>query len=481
MGFWNSVLSRFGLTRVNNQIRYDPVGGVAVSDVDYHPSTKHDFYADYGWKNALSFEDFYRVYRRNDIARGAIKLLRSKTYQDYPTLIENNDVEDTPQEVAIQEQFEDIHFWPLFADTDERAMVGGYAFLLLRIGDGRPFDQPVSSLSSFGGIKAIVEVIPVWRDQLSIQAYNNDLSSVDYGKASMYRFDEQGLDAEGGSTLPRSFNVHPDRLLIVSENRTMESRSLLEAPFNTASDTDKTTGAGAEGFWRNSKAAPILGADPNMDAEDLKAEYNVQSNTDLVKHLKKEFARYYSSIDSTFFFAGGKPYWHNIQLGDPQYYYFNLLSRFATGIGIPVKILMGSESGERSSSLDAKNFANRITSRRNDVVSPILREFIKKLKRWGCISDVRWQVRWKDITVQTELEMAQEARLMGQVNEKHPSYEMVFSRNEIRAARGLPPIDDKTENIAEFEIKPGKSGVSDDGGDDNFDRDQDREQNLTDE
>ncbi len=126
----------------------------------YFPEVKHNHYRDFGWPENLTFQQFYAMYNRNGLAKGAVERTVLKTWQDAPEIWETAKAKESTLEADIRQRFDDLRVWQVLAEADRRAMVGGYAGVILRFRDDRGFREPVDTVP--GGLDGIAEVIPAW-------------------------------------------------------------------------------------------------------------------------------------------------------------------------------------------------------------------------------------------------------------------------------------------------------------------------------
>ncbi len=235
-------------------------------------NVKHDYYKDFGWPETLSFDQLYRMYLRNGVATAGVDKTALKTWQDAPFLLEqerdgseSGPQKETTLEREIRKKFSSLRLWAKLTDADRMAMVGGYSGVILRLRDGNAFDQSVDSVP--GGLDGLYKLDPVWKGQLTVAEYDTDPRSETYGEPVMYQFNEAALS--GDQKQNRQLRIHPDRVLIWSDDGSIYGRSILEPGFNDLVDMDKVKGAGGEGFWKNAKSAPVLEVDKEAKIADM--------------------------------------------------------------------------------------------------------------------------------------------------------------------------------------------------------------------
>jgi len=348
---------------------------------------KHDFYRDFGFKNHLTFYDFFRMSERNGLACGAIKQTLLTTWQDYPAICENEDAEETATEEVLRRHFEKIRLWQKIADVDRRSMVGSYAALILRVADNKKFNEPLETVHS--GLTALVEVIPAWEGQLTISSWEDDETQEDYGHPRMFNFNESNV-VEGGTQLNnRSFEVHPSRVIIWSNNGTVNGQSELQAGFNDLVTMEKIVGAGGEGFWKNATGRPVLEMDKDIQIEHLARGMGVPIE-EVPDKIEDQVADYTRGFDETLLLQGMTAKNLAVNMISPEHAFNVALQCFCASWPIPAKRLTGSQTGERASSEDNDSWRQTNNSRRTNIAVPSIMTFIDRLVEYGMLPENDW-------------------------------------------------------------------------------------------
>ena len=402
---------------------------------------KHDHGRDFGWPTHLTFGHFYGMYTRNGIARAAVSKIKAKTWQSHPYLLEPQKEGEVHQETRLENQirqrFTELRLWQMLAEADARAMVGKYGAAILRFADSKPFSEPVDRVP--GGLMGLVEVIPAWEEQLEISEWDTNEQSPSYGQPLMYQFNE---GAVGNREQPRQFKVHPDRIVIWSEDGTVHGRSILEPGYNDLLTMEKVSGAGGEGFWKNAKSAPVLTIDREAQLQDLAVMLGVDDIADIPKEMDRAVENWNKGFDKSLLMQGIDAKALGITLPQPEEFYSIALQSFSGSVQIPLKILVGSQTGERASTEDSNEFNQTCQSRRQNETIPNIMALVRKLENAQIIPDLDWALDWDDLTESSMAEKIERADKMASVNQKMPmTAEAVFSPDEIRDVVGLEPID----------------------------------------
>lgn len=419
---------------------------------------KHDHYKDFGYPEQVTFDQLFRVYHRNGIARAGVDKTVGKTWESNPWLLERprddgDDTAETPLERDVRERFADLRVWQHLAEADRRGLVGAYGGLILRVADSKAFDQPVERVT--GGLLGLVEVIPAWEGQLTVSQWDMDQTSETYGQPAMFQFNEASVGKDRQQ--PRSFNVHPDRVIVWSRDGTVHGRPFLEPGYNALLDIEKIIGAGGEGFWKNAKSAPVLEVDKEANLEAMARAMGVPA-TEILDKMNEQVSDWQQGFDQLLMLQGMQSKTLQVTLPSPEHFFAIALQSFAASVGIPLKILVGSQTGERASTEDANEWARTTMSRRTNQTIPNIMLVINRLEQFGIIPEREWALDWGDLTESSLNEKIARADKMADVNQKmRDTGEIIFLPEEIRAVVDLEPLPDADKY--RDEPGPAESGV----------------------
>lgn len=411
----------------------------------YGLSTKHDYGRDYGWPAELCFQNFYRLYSRSGLAAAAVDKTIGKTWATMPAIWESEEPAESPAEEAIRKHFTKRKIWRAFMDADRRSMVGEYAGAIILLRDGMPLSQPVVRVRK--GIENVVGIIPAWQGQLTPIEWDNVQTSETYGDPLFYQFDEQAV-GNPQNVGKSQIRIHRDRVLIWSDDGTLNCRSALEPGYNDVSDAEKIKGAGAEGFWKSSRGAPIIEAPQGISPEDIRRGMGAASVEDVKDQLNDKVEAFQSGFDNALMLGGFQAKPLTITLPQPKEFWESAVQSFASSMQIPFKELIGNVTGERASTEDAKGWAETNMSRRENRVMPILQDFIDRLVAWGVLEAKDWTIGWTSLLEASPDDKLDRAAKMSQINQQAGT-ELVFLPDEIREEAGYK-VADEVEGFAEF-------------------------------
>jgi hypothetical protein len=281
-------------------------------------------------------------------------------------------------------------------------------------------------------------LIPAWAGQLTVAEWDTDEPSDAYGQPKMFQFSEAAVDIDRRQQ-PRQFNVHPDRVLVWSKDGTVHCRSILEPGYNDLMTMEKVSGAGGEGFWKNAKSAPVLEIDKEIDIETMAKAMGVPP-AELADKMNAQVEDYQKGFDKLLMIQGMQAKTLGITLPSPEHFFAIALQSFAASVMIPLKILVGTQTGERASTEDAAEWAQTNMSRRTNQAIPNMMEMVGRLERFGVLPEKDWHIDWTDLTESSMGEKIDRASKMADVNQKTGPAEWVFTPEEIRAAVDLEPL-----------------------------------------
>lgn len=404
----------------------------------FFTEAKHNHYRDFGFPDDVSFDLAYSMYRRNGIANAAIDKTVLKVWEDNPSLFEEEEAHpETELERSIRQRFDSLRLWQKISEADRRSMVGAYSGVILRLADSKAFSDPVDRVP--GGLDGLVEIIPAWEGQLEASQWDTDERSPTYGLPLMFQFNESAF---GKSKQPRSLQVHPDRVIIFSADSTLDGCSRLEAGYNDLMTMEKIAGAGGEGFWKAAKSSPILEIDEKTDIDRMAQTMGVDKS-EIVDKMNAQVEDWQKGFDQMLMLQGIKASSPGVTLpANPDKYFMVALESFAASFGIPLKVLTGSQTGERASTEDSDEWAKTNMARRANVVRPTIMTLVNRLERFQIIPERDWYLGWADLTESSMPEKIERAEKMSKVNRNMPTTEEpVFSPDEIREVVGLKPIE----------------------------------------
>lgn len=420
------------ITRIMNSVRR-----MESMFPGYFATAKHNHYSDFGWPETVDFNLLFQTYERNGLAKSGVNKTILKTWEDFPNIWETEKPAESTIESQIRQRFEDIRFFARLSEVDRRSMVGGYAGAILRLADGKRFNQPVDRVP--GGLAGLVEIIPAWAGQLTVSTWDTDETSPTYGQPTMFAFHESAVGTENEHLKARQFELHPDRVLIWSMDGTVHCPSDLKSGINDLITMEKVSGAGGEGFWKNAKSGIALELSPDTKLDDMAKGMNVPIE-ELADAMNETVGDFNKGFDKLLMLQGMQAKTLGVTLPSPEHFFNIALQSFAASMNIPLKILVGNQTGERASTEDQAEWAKTNMARRNLICRPTIKDLLNRLERFGILPERDWVVGWTDLTEASISERIERADKMASINQKNGQFEPVYTNDEIRDVTGHEPF-----------------------------------------
>lgn len=127
-----------------------------------------------------------------------------------------------------------------------------------------------------------------------------------------------------------------------------------------------------------------------------------------------------------------------------------IMDQIAATIGIPQRILMGSERGQLASKNDQTNFDDRVMDRRRVFCGPgVARKFIDRMIELGVLPEPKeYEIDWPEKDDMDQKERVAAGVQVAQINNQ--AKEIVVLPSEIRTIYlGLPPLTEDQQQEAE--------------------------------
>lgn len=396
-------------------------------------------WCEYGFKEELTFDDLYKLYRRGGIAHGAVEKIAGKCWQTNPEIIEGDASDETRQETAWEKKTKQVftnRLWRSFFDADRRRLVGRYAGILLHIRDNKAWN-----LEGTKG-RGLEKVTVAWAGSLTVSEWDTGLNSKTYGQPKMWQYTER---LPNGST--RRVDIHPDRVFILGDY-TDDAIGFLEPAYNAFVSLEKVEGGSGESFLKNAARQLNVNFDKEIDFNNLASLYGV-TVTELQDKFNEVAGEINRGNDVLMTTQGASVTPLVTSVADPSGTYDVNLQTAAAGVDIPTRILVGNQQAERSSTEDQKYMNSRCQTRRGDLSFEI-EDFCDKLIELQIVDSVSQKtVIWDDLNEQTGTERLTNAKTMGEINQtmQGSGENPAFSREEIRTAAGYD--NDEEEPLGE--------------------------------
>jgi len=419
---------------------------------------RRHLYQEFGYPVELCFDDLYRAYRRNAVAGAAVRRMVDGCWEDYPEVFEGDKAKNAEKLTAWDKRVNKLlkRCWKQIKGADRRNLVGRYSALLVQVKDSLPWSEAVdTAVVARQEEKALVKLIPVWEAQLDPIEWNQDQSSDEFGEVTMYSFTELPVDGGLDGRPGRIINVHPSRVIILAEGADdgvmTSGKSLLEAGFNKLLDIEKVSGGASEGFLKNASRQLNYSFSEKTNFSALAKALGVPEGQ-LADALDNQVRRLNNSTDSASFMQAGTAEVLSVAAADPEPTWRTALNEFCATVPIPVKVLVGMQTGERASTEDAKDWAKTRNSRRTGFLTDVITDVVTRFWTLGIIPIPHGEeitVEWSDLLAPSQAEKIANMSALADVAVKTVN---AFSRsaiteNEVRVAGEMQPIPELDEEI----------------------------------
>jgi hypothetical protein len=359
-----------------------------------------DVYEALGYKKVLTTADYLTRYTRQDIAKAVIDRPAKSTWNGALELLESNKSEVTPLESAWKDLDEKLDLKTKFSRVDRLACIGQYAILLLGLDDVKKKDDFKTPVVKGKAVK-LAYVKPFGELSAQIQKLESDPNNIRYGLPLYYNI--QAMDVESNGTA--SVLVHYSRVIhIIGDSLESDVYGIpvLEAVFNRLMDLEKLVGGDAEMFWR--------GARPGYVG---KVDKDYQMTDEMIEDLKNQANEFEHNLRRMLVNEGVDLKALDQQIADPSPHVDVQIQMLSSALGMPKRILVGSERGELSSAQDTGEYLSYIKARREEFAEvKILRPFVNRCIELEILPKAidRYRVKWPDLFALSEKDKVEVGR-----------------------------------------------------------------------
>lgn len=406
---------------------------------------------EFGYPETLTFDNFYRQYRRGSTGFSAVHKLLDACWVDLPTIIDGDEDREstatTKWEKAVTKLMK--KHWAKIKDADRRNMIGRYSALLIQVRDNRDWNQPIDvNVVKNLGSKALVKLIPAWEPQIKPGNLDIDTWSETYGQPVSYQFNEQPIGDEGTYSSPRSVQVHPDRIILLCEgsedDNILSGIPLLEAGYNDLLDIEKTKGGSAEGFLKNASRQLATEFGEQVSIDSLIKQAKEAGYDKLGDAMNDKVSKLNSGTDAALVTQGGKTSVLSVAAADPTPSWTVSANSFSSTIQCPFNIMFGKQTGNLASEEDKTAWANRCNGRRWGFQSDVITRVIERFWNVGIIeppASGEVSLVWSDLLAPSEKEKLANMAVMADVAQKTQQAfgTPAVDENEVRAVGELEP------------------------------------------
>jgi len=407
---------------------------------------KRDVYESLGYpKNVeLTFDDYWKRYDRQDIAKAIIDKPVKKTWSGQINL-SIPDL-DTNEDSDLRKMFKDwqrkLKLKTKLSQLDKLTRIGEYGVMLLGFSDVMSNEDFAKPVQKRGDLK-LLYIKPFDSYTAQIYRYSNDPNDPRYGKPVLYHIT---LEHPGTSTT-NTMLVHHSRVIHVVEDSISSDvigTPILKSVYNRLMDIEKLVGGDAEMFWR--------GARPGY-AANVNDNYTMDNDT--LDDVKGQIEEFNHDLRRILTLKGIDMQALAQQIADPANHLDVQITLISAVTEIPKRMLMGSEKGELSSSQDQNQWLSLITSRRQEHSEPnIVRPFVDRMIDFGIVEADKdeYVVEWEDLFAPSTEQKAKVGSTRAEALKKYASEGLAQSiippRAFFKVMLGLD--DDQIEMIEQY-------------------------------
>ena len=356
-------------------------------------------WSQYGYPTDITFKHLLSAYERGGAAHGAVHRLLDKCWQELPRIKSPASDQETPWERRTAAVLKSVSAWAKLRDFDRRNMIGRYSALIYRVADGKALREPLDRAAR------LVDLVPIYEDQLRVTMWDSDTTSEGYGQPLMYQYQSRRVQTGDTQGQPIEWaDVHPSRVQIMAEGSVgdmFDGVPLLRAGFNALVDLEKISGGSGESFLKNSARTMVFTYDKDTAVQAI----GTHGETTSVRQAHEEQARSLNrNQDASIVMQGGTASTLQTATHDPEPAFMVAANLFAASVRIPFTVLFGQQTGRLASDEDKADFAARAKSRQTNELTPMLEQFIRRMQAAGIIEAGEFEVEWPDVAAPSERE-----------------------------------------------------------------------------
>ncbi len=364
-----------------------------------------DVYAAAGYlaDSAVTFEHYWSIYQRQDIAGRIVDIQPMTTWRKPPEILDGGNP-DTKFTAAVDGLAKSVRLFHYMERVDRLAGVGRYGILMIGASDVATDQDLAMPLGKLKGPESILFLQAFHEGDADIEIWDKDPASPRFGHPILYTLKiSRGVTDFG----EKDIRVHHSRVIHVAEDlldNEVYGRPRLKRILNRLMDLDKVAAATGEAYWQ--LASRVLTAELAPDAQI--------SDADMTK-MGEALEEIQHDLRRQFLGQGAKLGWLSGEPPDPGTAADLFFTLIAAAAGIPKRILFGSETGERASTEDQKTWLGSIAERQQRFAEPgMLRPFLDRLVGVGALpsaSAAGYTLVWPALFQAPEKELAETSKL----------------------------------------------------------------------
>ena len=403
---------------------------------------QRDLYYSLGYQRNLDIKWYFERYRRGGIAKRIIEVYPKAVWTSGFDVVEDPDADIvTPFEDQFAGLYKRLNLASVCMRADILANLGRYSAILILV--SVPGDMS-TELPRLSGPEDIRYLRPLAEDCCKVLTLNTDTTSERFGQPETYQVTIgsstsmiSGSSGRAHGTITKP--CHWSRIIHIAKGALEDEiygSPFMEAVWNLLDDLYKVSGGGAEAAWIRMHPPTIYNLDPEVSFADEQAKQaslaRMKDQVENISHGMERSATL-SGVDVTWLNSKAETFGPNCMA---------ILQLIAGTINVPMRRLIGSESGELASSQDENNFDDGTEEDRTLNASPTVCRLIDRLIMYGGLLEVpQYEVVWPGGEELSEDQKAQSAYTMAKTNQAQGKD--ILTPNEIRAkVWNMEPLDE---------------------------------------
>lgn len=388
-----------------------------------------DIDAECGYPPWLIPQQYNYMYDREAIAKRVVDCLPEETWAEDPEIWEDDDPDvNTPFEEVWGQLEEQHNLFSMIQRADVLSGIGQFGIILIGIDDGKDLREPVDGIFDDGTIDPEVEHKLLYLRVFSevvvfVKVREIDPTSPRCQQPKIYTIqyrDYPNWGVQAGEIIAR--DVHWTRVIHVADNR-KESEVYgvprMQPVYNRLYDLRKIYSSSGEGYWKGAFPGLAFEVNPEVAAQGVELD---------VKSIREEMERFQNGLQRYLALTGVTTKSLPATMMDPAGTVETHLRAIAICLGIPTRILWGSEEAVLAGNQDSRAWNKRLSKRQTKYVNPLMiRPFINRLIGMGILPPPKgclvpadggngsfvitggYKIEWPDLNAPTDMDKAQVA------------------------------------------------------------------------
>jgi len=365
---------------------------------------KKDIDSECGYPAEIEIPQYKKMYDREGVGTRVTKVLPEESWSDSPEVYETEEAEKTEFEKAFEALQKERNVFHYLQRVDVLSGIGRFGILLLGINDGKQLNEAVEGIDPKTGNKTgtkqykLLYLMTYDESVVTVKTVETDVRSPRYGLPTTYSVVIQDY---GGTGEMQTKEVHWTRIIHIADSREMSETygtPRMKPVWNRLLDIRKILGGSGEMFWKGGFPGYSFETQPDSGDSQIDLEATKKQVEEYTNGLQRYMATNGMTIKAL-----------NPQVVDPTAHIDSQLRVIGLTLGIPYRILIGSEKAELASLQDTKTWNKRIKNRREKYVTPmIIRPFVDRMIIFGVLPEVaEYQVHWPDLDTPSDKEKAE--------------------------------------------------------------------------